>query len=104
MKFICMSEVGGKQLLVRKTGIAAYYLSLVVCFILSACDSDRIYEDNREFKDRVWKVIEEPRFDFAIADTSQRYNLYYNVRNSLEYPYARIFITYHLFDSTGKEL
>jgi gliding motility-associated lipoprotein GldH len=57
-----------------------------------------------EFKDRTWKVMEEPRFEFSIADTTQRYNIFYNVRNSLDYPYARIFVTYHLYDSTGKEL
>lgn len=71
---------------------------------LNSCDSNRLYEDNVEFKNRAWRVIEEPRFEFAVADTAQRYNIYYNVRNSLDYPFARIFVTYHLYDSTGKEL
>jgi gliding motility-associated lipoprotein GldH len=70
----------------------------------SSCDDERIYEDNVEFDDRAWKVTDEPRFNFAIPDTSRRYNLYYNVRNSLDYPFARIFITYHLYDSNGVEL
>ncbi len=71
---------------------------------LISCDSNRLYEDNVEFADRSWKVIEEPRFEFSVSDTTTRYNLYYNIRNSLDYPYARIFITWHLYDSTGKEL
>jgi len=73
-------------------------------FYLTSCDSNRIYEKNIEFEDRAWKVMDEPRFEFLVSDTVQHYNLYYNVRNSLDYPYARIFITYHLYDSTGKEL
>ena len=72
--------------------------------ILISCDKDRVFENNREFEDLTWKVTEEPRFEFNISDTTFRYNLYYNVRNSLVYPYARIFITYHLYDSMGKEL
>ena len=80
------------------------YCILPIAYFLTSCDPHRLYEDNVEFKDRTWKVYEEPRFEFIIPDTSQRYNLYYNVRNSLDYPYARIFITYHLYDSTGKEL
>lgn len=83
-------------------------ISAVMAFLLSAflvsCDKNRLYEENREFGDRAWKATEEPRFDFVVKDTSQQYNLYYNVRNSLSYPYARIFITFHLYDSVGKEL
>ncbi len=71
---------------------------------LTACDNTRVYEQNVSFEDRAWKVTEEPRFEFTVSDTSQRYNLYYNVRNSLDYKWARIFITYHLYDSTGFEM
>jgi gliding motility-associated lipoprotein GldH len=46
--------------------------------------------------------VDEPMiFDFNIEDISKPYSIYYNVRNSLEYPYARIFIQYTLSDSTG---
>lgn len=80
----------------------AFYLMLA--FIEVSCDNRRLFEDNREFTDRSWKVTEEPKFQFAVKDTSARYNLYFNIRNSLNYPYARIFITFHLYDSAGKEL
>ena len=49
-----------------------------------ACDDSRVYEQN-VFEDRAWKVTEEPRFEFNIADTEQQYNLYYNVRNALDF-------------------
>ncbi len=73
-------------------------------FILFSCDGNRVFENNFEFKDRAWKVIEEPRFEFIIPSSVESYNLYYNVRNSLDYPHARIFVTWHLYDSTGREL
>lgn len=92
-----------QQLTPNTQQLTSLILLLSLCFLIS-CDSNRIYEDNLEFKDRAWKVTEEARFNFTIPDTSRRYNLYYNVRNSLDYPYARIFITYHLYDSTGSEL
>jgi gliding motility-associated lipoprotein GldH len=84
----------------------ALSVSIALCSmaLLWSCDGNRIFENNLEFSDRTWKVIEEPRFEFAVRDTSAKYNLYYNVRNSLDYPYARIFVTWHLYDSTGKEL
>jgi gliding motility-associated lipoprotein GldH len=93
------------KMLVNPTAVRfSAMMLLLLSASLVSCDNNRLYEENREFGDRTWKVTEEPRFEFAVRDTSQRYNLYYNVRNSLSYPYARIFITFHLYDSTGKEL
>lgn len=87
-----------------KFGLLPVATIMLLAFIEISCDNSRLYEDNREFVDRAWKVTEEPKFEFAVNDTSIRYNLYYNVRNSLNYPFARIFITFHLYDSSGKEL
>lgn len=84
--------------------VTAYCLLPIAYLFLLGCDSSRVYEDNIEFKDRAWKVAEKPTFEFAISDTVQLYSVYYNVRNSLDYPYARIFITYYLYDSSGQEL
>lgn len=71
---------------------------------LAGCDSNRVFEDYKEFDDRTWKVTDPVVFEFQIKDVSKKYNLYYNVRNSLEYPYARIFVQYSLTDSIGTEL
>jgi len=73
------------------------FLSLVVISVLcGSCDSERIFEDNVEFRDRNWKIAQSVQFEFQIADTSRRYNLWMNIRNSLDYPYARIFVNYDL--------
>ena len=82
---------------------SAYWLLLFSSLMVS-CDNSRVFEANHEFNSRAWNSTEEPRFEFAIGDTTQRYNVYFNVRNSLNYPFSRIFITYHLYDSVGKEL
>ena len=75
-------------------------LTLVAIFFLS-CDDQRVYERNIDFDSRYWLLNEKPELEFEISDTVQAYNLYCNVRNSLDYPFARIFITYYLKDSTG---
>lgn len=75
---------------------------IVAC--LFSCDENRVYERNIDFNSRYWLVNEKPEFEFEILDTVQSYNLYCNVRNSLDYPFARIFLTYYLTDSTGQLL
>lgn len=77
--------------------------AVIVLFLL-ACNDNRVYEKNVDFDSRDWIVNDKPEFEFEIQDTLQTYNLYCNVRNSLEYPFARIFITYYLQDSAGAVL
>jgi len=72
--------------------------------LLAGCDSNRVFEEYTEFNDRVWKINNVASFEFEIKDASKKYNLYYNVRNSLDYPFARLFVQCALLDSTGTEL
>lgn len=68
---------------------------------LAACDSSRLYESNQDFETTQWVVERKPAFEFRITDLGKSYNLYCNVRNTSEYPYARLFVNYLMRDSTG---
>jgi gliding motility-associated lipoprotein GldH len=71
---------------------------------LSACDGNRVYDQVIDFEDRQWRVTDQPVFEFNIPDTAIHYDLYCNLRNSVSYPYSRLFINYYLEDSTGTVL
>ncbi len=79
-------------------------LSCLIWAVLSACDQSRVYEQNTDFTERYWRVSEKPEFEFTIEQPADRYTLYGNIRNSVSYPYARIFFNYYLQDSTGAEI
>jgi gliding motility-associated lipoprotein GldH len=76
---------------------------LAIIALLNCCDTSRIYEKNHDFEKRQWLIGEQPSFDFTVVP-GQSYNLYCNLRNSVDYPYSRIFISYTLKDSTGSAL
>jgi gliding motility-associated lipoprotein GldH len=78
--------------------------AFALALALSACDQDRVYELNYDFDKRYWLAGEQPEFEFEITDTTLRYNLYCNIRNSVSYPYSRLFLNYSLQDSSGKPL
>ncbi len=81
------------------------FLFLIVAIVLFVgCDGSRLFEDHKDFKNRVWAATDTAHFSFRIADTGQPYNLYYTVRNSIDYPYSRLFVNYVLKDSTGNVL
>jgi gliding motility-associated lipoprotein GldH len=73
-----------------------YFSIAAILILLVGCDSKRVFEDNVEFRDRNWKITQPVQFEFQIADSSKKYNVLMNIRNSLDYPYARIFVNYDL--------
>lgn len=79
-------------------------MMILLGVMAAACDDNRVYEKYVDFEERYWMANEKPEFEFEIADTSKKYTLYSNVRNSVSYPWSRLFITYYLQDSTGTEL
>lgn len=76
-------------------------VALVASVILFSCDDERLYEKNVSFNNRIWRQADKAEFEFKIDDNTAPYNLYLNVRNSVDYPYSRIFINYKLQDSLG---
>jgi gliding motility-associated lipoprotein GldH len=80
------------------------FLFFLAVIGLVSCDTNRVFEENIEFTDRTWKVSEPAHLEFLVRDISKPYNLYLDIRNSVDYPYARIFVNYYLTDSTGAEL
>lgn len=71
--------------------------------LLVGCDDSRVFEDNKDFTSRTWNVSDTVAFEFQIKDNTA-YNLQCNIRNTLDYPFSRIFVNYTLEDSTHKVL
>lgn len=92
------------SLIMNFRNVLRFLAVLCLSNLLVSCDTNRVYEDYVEFPQRMWVVREEPVFAFVIADSTQTYNLYYNVRNSIQYDWDRIFVSYSLLDSAGGEL
>jgi gliding motility-associated lipoprotein GldH len=77
---------------------------LISFFWLSACDENRVYEENQDFGQKVWLVDSVPAFEFEITDPQQPYNIYWNIRNTLNYPFHNLYLTYYLEDTLGRRI
>jgi len=82
----------------------ASIFAILLGLVLSGCDETRVAEQYQDLNNSAWLVANKPSFQFDIQDTTQAYNIYCNLRNDLDYPWSRIFVTYSLSDSTGKTL
>lgn len=78
------------------------YSGLFLIFLaLFACDNNRVFEKNNELANKQWLADSAQTFSFTVPDSTASYNVYYNLRNSLSYPFRNIYIKYSLTDSSG---
>ncbi len=79
-----------------------YSILILLCCI--SCDSTRLFEENKDLNDNQWVQKDTAVFSFTIRDIGKPYNIYCNLRNTSDYPYARFFFNYSIKDSTGAVL
>ena len=81
---------------------SAYFLFLSLLVMVGSCDSNSVYKDHEDIEDGQWYVKNEPAFTFEITDTTQTYNVYYLVRNSIAYPYYNLYVKRFLLNDKNK--
>ena len=80
-----------------------FLLVIIFFVVLVGCDSSRVFEDNKDFSKKVWALNDTVSFEFQIQKEGL-FNVQCDIRNTLDYPYSRIFVNYTLEDSTHKVL
>lgn len=70
--------------------------------LFSACDDKMLFEKNAEVNGGTWDIKQKLVFDFDVPDTVTKYNFYFNVRNTDEYPYSNIYVFFHTKFPNGK--
>ncbi|UOQ97718.1 gliding motility lipoprotein GldH [Hymenobacter sp. 5317J-9] len=68
---------------------------------LTACDPNRVFEQNTDFANYSWDVQQKPAFTFAIEDTAARYDVYFNVRHASSYGYYNLYVKHTLVGPAG---
>ncbi|OGX87484.1 gliding motility lipoprotein GldH [Hymenobacter lapidarius] len=70
--------------------------------VLTACDPNRVFEENTDFPNYSWDVQQKPAFTFAIEDTTARYDVYFNVRHASAYGFYNLYVKHTLTGPGGQ--
>lgn len=79
--------------------VIAVFAALVV---LSACNSNRVYEKNIEIPDAIWHKDSTAFFKVDITDTVSAHNFYINIRHSGAYQFSNIYLFVNTTFPSGK--
>ena len=75
-----------------------YALCFLILVFLQSCGGAGLYEQNKEIPATGWAVDSIATFKFSVEDTTQKYNIFYNVRNQVAYPYYNLYVTFYLYN------
>ena len=70
----------------RKIGI------ILLVALFSACDSNKVFEENIALENHIWNLENHPKFQVEIMDTTSEMNLLVNVRHSAHYPFSNLWV------------
>lgn len=79
-------------------------LWMIPVLFFCACDSNRVFEDNKDLEGNVWPKEELISFEFEIENIEIPYTIYTNIRNASDYPYHNLYYQFSLKDSAGSVL
>ena len=81
-----------------------YCVFILSIFSLSACDSNRVFEQNIDIQNNNWRIGDTKEFRFEITDTTKTYQVYFNIRNALFYEYYNLYVSETLLDPDGQKV
>ncbi|SFQ37779.1 gliding motility-associated lipoprotein GldH [Hymenobacter arizonensis] len=70
--------------------------------LLTACDPNRVFEQNIDFPNDSWDVQQKPAFTFAIEDTTATYDVYFSVRHASAYGFYNLYVKHTLTGPAGR--
>jgi gliding motility-associated lipoprotein GldH len=69
---------------------------------LTACGKKSHFEGYKNLAEKRWIVDSAAVFQFEVAEDTKSYQIYYNIRNTISYPYYNLYLNYELLDASGK--
>lgn len=75
---------------------------VLVMLLFSACDSNRVFEENIKIADNKWAAAKPVILQMNITDTVLPHNVYINIRNASHYPFSNIFLFMNTTFPDGK--
>ncbi len=69
-----------------------------------ACGDKTVINEQSDIQEGLWHLDSLVSFQFEIEDTTSIYQVQYNVRYAVDYPYYNLYLKYYLEDSAGEML
>ncbi len=81
----------------------AWGYAYAAALLLASCTDSALVDRNVPITDRAWHYDDRPSVTAHITDTTNRYDVYLNLRHTPDYRYANIFVLLHEQAPDGRD-
>jgi gliding motility-associated lipoprotein GldH len=78
------------------TSLLSGGLLLLAALLFISCDQKRVFEEKADIPNNNWAINHVPEFTFTVPDTSQRYDIFFNIRHDLDYAFYNLYVRHTL--------
>jgi gliding motility-associated lipoprotein GldH len=75
---------------------------LFVLFLLVSCGGNIIYEEDKVIANQLWQYGQPLIYQFEIADTTARYDLYLDIDHTTDYPFQNLYTKIYTVYPSGR--
>lgn len=68
------------------------FFLIVLLVTFTSCKNEVFYEKIDTINDEKWNMDQKFVYEFEITDSTQFYDIYFNVRNAIDYPYQNLYV------------
>lgn len=79
-------------------------ISIIFLIINFGCNRNQVFEQNIDLEGNNWKIGDAKEFVFTITDTTKAYQVYFNIRNTIDYEFYNLYVRATLVGPDGKQL
>jgi len=80
------------------------FLVSLMAFILTSCDRNRVFDENKEIQNTVWNRHNIISFKVPVADTLSINKIFVNIRHSGQYEKSNMYLFINIIDPSGNKL
>lgn len=81
------------------------FIVIAITVVLTvACNPNLVYEEYIEVNEGLWSKDSLMIFEVPVADTVQQYNMYFNIRNNIDYKYSNLWLFVEIEQPDGKSI
>jgi len=62
------------------------------CFLFISCNNNTFYHKSNTIPNEIWHKDSTFVYEFNISDSSKFYNFYFDIRNTVSFPYQNLFL------------
>lgn len=79
-----------------------YYFIIGAFLMLVGCDKNRVFDTYESIESIGWHKDSIQEFELPIMDSIAEYNMYFNIRNSNDYPFSNLYVISTIEYPNGK--